>query len=86
MSVSPEPAPTDRAPPAHSHCDVCSVTREAERVLVHFGEHLPSADDPRVMGVALRHRVGLDDATAGRLQELLSELLATAGQSQASTR
>lgn len=87
MSVSPEPAPADRATaPASSRCDVCSVTRDADRVLIHFGERVPSALDPRITGAALHHRVGLDDATAGRLQELMTELLATMGQAQVSAR
>ena len=77
MPLSHEPASNDPSAPASSECDVCSVIRSGDRVQVHFGARQPSPTDMRITQAVPRHRVGLDEATAGRLHDLLSELLAT---------
>lgn len=82
MSDSSESMPTGPLSPASSHCDVCSVTRDADRVFIHFGEQVRSVLDPRITSAALRHRVGLDEATASKLQDLMAGLLAEGGQPQ----
>ena len=77
MTPSHEPASNDPSAPASSECDVCSVVRLGDRVQIHFGEKQPSPTDMRITQAVPLHRVGLVEATAGRLLDLMSELLAT---------
>ena len=77
MTISLEPASNDPLAPASSECDVCSVLRLGDRLQIHFGARQPSPTDVRITQAVPRHRVGLDEATAGRLLDLMSELLAT---------
>lgn len=80
MSDFPESMPAGPEWPASSYCDVCSVTRDTDRVFIHFGEHVCSVLDPRITSAALRHQVGLDEATAAKLQDLMAGLLAGGAQ------
>ena len=74
MSASPE-STTNGPPVATSNCDVCSVSRDADGVVIHFGQSGASPLDPRAIGVVLRHRVVLGEQAAARLQDLMSALL-----------
>jgi hypothetical protein len=62
-------------PVAVSECDVCSVARDVNTVVMHFGKQGASALDPDTLAVELRHRVTLGEETASRLQELMAALL-----------
>lgn len=75
MSTFPERTTTGRTPLAATHCDVCSVVRDAGGVVIHFGELVHSTLDAQALGVALRHRVALRESTAHKLLDLMTELL-----------
>lgn len=73
MSTVPEsPAPS---PASESVCDICSVKRSANVVVMHFGQIGPASVAPGAQGVSLQHRVALGEEAAARLQDFLAALL-----------
>jgi hypothetical protein len=86
MSTPTRPTTADATNVATAHCDVCSVAREPGSVVIRFGQCGPSAFDPRVMAVELRHRVTFGDGVAARLQDQMTALLNEVAESRGSVR
>ena len=73
--LPPATDPIDTAGPAplSSRADVCSVRREADRLLLLFGQCTTAEDGSR--SVALQHQVSLHAGAAEQLQDLMTALL-----------
>ena len=68
--------PTDAEEPSTvlaSRADVCSVRRDADRLLLLFGQSATDEDGSR--SVALQHQVSLHASAAEKLQDLMTALL-----------
>lgn len=86
MSPPTRPTMADATNVATSHCDVCSVARVPGSIVIRFGQHGPSAFDPRAIAVELRHQVTFGDGVAVRLQDQLTALLGEVAESRRSLR
>ena len=61
--------------PTFAIADLCSVKREGDEVILHFGQLVGSAVMDGALGAQLGHRIAMSEGGAAKLQDLLTALL-----------
>lgn len=63
------------SPATSPSIDLCSVQRQGDDIVLHFGSLAGSELAPGALGAQLQHRVVMSASGAAKLQDLLVELL-----------